>query len=86
MKKTTKQTLLKGEGANQHTLYGDFLIDEKPADFANLSVTKDSVLKHEEPNGNHAEHESLKVEKGNWVMGVQKEWNPFSQSVNRVWD
>ena len=28
MKKSKKHTLLKGEGTNQHTLYGDFSVEE----------------------------------------------------------
>jgi len=43
-------------------------------------------LKHEQPNGSFAEHQSLQVTKGNWVMGRQVEYNPFNQSVSRVWD
>lgn len=85
-RKKTKQTILKGEGANQHTLYGSFLTEETLTDFAEISVKEDSVLKHEEPNGNFAEHKGLQVEQGNWVMGRQVEYNPFSQSVSRVWD
>ena len=29
MKQKKKHTLLKGEGVNQHTLYGDFKVEEK---------------------------------------------------------
>ena len=85
-RKTAKQTLLKGEGANQHTLYGEFLIDEQPTAYAELSVKKDSVLKHEQPNGSFAEHKGLQVKKGNWVMGRQVEYNPFDQRISQVWD
>ena len=85
-RKATKEILLKGEGANQHVLHGDFLIDEKPSDFANLTIKKDSVLKHEQPNGSFAEHQSLQVDKGGWVMGRQVEFNPFNQNITRVWD
>jgi len=82
-----KQTLLKGEGANQHTLYGEFAIEEKPADFADLSVKKDSLLKHETPSGAWSnEHQTLKVEKGDWVMGRQVEYNPFDQEISQIWD
>ena len=82
-----KQTLLKGEGANQHTLYGEFAIEKTPADFADLSVKKDSLLKHETPNGAWSnEHKTLQVEKGDWVMGKQVEYNPFNQRTTRVWD
>lgn len=79
-----KHTLLKGEGANQHTLYGDFEILE--VEMASITVTKDSLLKHETPTGKFAEHNTLAIEKGEWVMGQQVEFNPFDRSVSRVWD
>lgn len=85
MKKKTKHTLLKGEGVNQHTLYGDFLIEEKP-EFSELSLNKDSVLRHEQPNGSFGEHQPLPIEKGTWVMGKQVEYNPFTREVSRIWD
>ena len=83
-KQMKKHTLLKGEGVHQHTLYGDFLIEEK--EFSNLSITKDSVLKHEHPNGSFGEHQTLKVTKGEWVMGKQVEYNPFTRNITRIWD
>jgi hypothetical protein len=82
----TKKTILVGEGINQHTLYGKFVTEEQTNDFADILVKEESVLRHEEPNGNFAEHKALKIEQGNWVMGRQVEYNPFSQSVTRVWD
>jgi hypothetical protein len=88
MKKTrkTKEILLKGEGANQHVLHGDFGIAESPKEFADITIHKDSVLKHEQPNGDFAEHQSLQVDKGDWVMGKQVEYNPFKGTVSQVWD
>ena len=38
-----KHTLLKGEGVNQHTLYGDFIVDETQTDFAEVEVRKDTT-------------------------------------------
>jgi len=86
MKKVKKFTLLKGEGINQHTLYGSFKIDENISDYAEVLVMEDSVLRHEQPNGTFAEHQPLAVDKGNWVMGKQVEYNPFDQKISRVWD
>ncbi len=82
----TKETLLKGSGGNYHNLHGNFLIEGKENDFQKIVVKSESVLKHEQPNGSFAEHQSLQVTKGNWVMGRQVEYNPFNQSVSRVWD
>ena len=86
MKKKTKHTLLKGEGINQHTLYGDFKIGDD-TEFTEMVVTKDSLLKHEQPSGQFSnEHQTLKIEKGDWVMGKQVEFNPFNREIQRVWD
>ena len=87
MKQKKKHTLLKGEGINQHTLYGEFKIDETETDFTDLVVTKESLLKHEQPTGAFSnEHQTLKIEKGEWSMGKQVEYNPFNQQITRVWD
>lgn len=86
MKKKTKHTLLKGEGTNQHTLYGNFLIEEKE-ECSTLLVKEDSVLRHEQPNGSFSnEHNALQVDKGVWVMGKQVEYNPFTQGISQIWD
>lgn len=86
MTKKQKHTLLVGEGVHQHTLYGNFKIGDE-TDFMELEVIDESLLKHEKPNGSFSnEHETLKVEKGNWSMGKQVEYNPFNQSITRIWD
>lgn len=85
MEKKTKHTLLKGEGVHQHTLYGDFKIGEE-TEFMELEVSKESLLKHEHPNGNFGEHETLKIDNGNWILGKQVEFNPFDRKVTRIWD
>ena len=86
MTKKNKHTLLKGEGINQHTLYGDFKIGEE-TEFTEMVVTKDSLLKHEQPSGEFSnEHQTLQIEKGKWVMGKQVEFNPFNREISRVWD
>ena len=84
--KKTKHTILMGEGANQHTMYGKFSMETDHDDFAEISVLEETDLRHEEPNGNFAEHNTLKVEKGEWVMGKQVEYNPFKRTVSQVWD
>jgi hypothetical protein len=89
MKKALKKhTLLVGEGIHQHTLYGSFAMElEVPTEFPQVLVKEDSQLKHEKPNGSWSnEHKTLIVEKGDWVMGKQVEFNPFNQMVTRVWD
>ena len=85
MKPKKQHTLLVGEGIHQHTLYGDFLVEEK-TEFPSLEVTKDSVLRHEKPDGSFGEHQALKVEQGNWSLGKQVEYNPFENNITQVWD
>lgn len=85
MKSKKKHTLLKGEGANQHTLYGDFKVGEQN-EFTDVIVEKDSLLKHEQPDGSFGEHNGLQVEKGNWVTGRQVQYNPFDRKVTMVID
>lgn len=86
MKKKQKHTLLVGEGTNQHTLYGDFSVEEV-IDFPSIKVDKESLLKHEQPDGSFSnEHKALQVSKGNWSMGKQVEFNPFEGTITQVWD
>ena len=86
MKTKKKQTILKGEGINQHTLYGNFKSEESHTFFGEIQVLEDTELRHEQPNGSFAEHNTLKVDKGRWIMGKQVEYNPFRQSISHVWD
>lgn len=81
-----KNIILKGEGANQHTLYGKFKMEDNHTFFTDIEVLEDSELKHEQPNGQFAEHNTLKVKKGNWVLGKQVEYNPFKRTISQIWD
>lgn len=77
--------ILKGEGANQHTLYGDFKMTE--VDFSEFTVNERGVLRHETPTQQYSnEHKPLSIEKGLWVQGKQVEYNPFNREVTQVWD
>ena len=83
--KAKKLTILKGEGANQHTVYGHVSYTSV-ADFMEIS-TKDSKLFHETPTGQWSnEHKTLAIPNGRNVMGKQVEFNPFNQQVTRIWD
>jgi hypothetical protein len=88
MEKLKKHTLLLGEGIHQHTLYGEFKTDRtNENDFRDVIVTQESELRHEKPNHTWSnEHKTLIIDKGSWRMGKQVEFNPFNQSVSRVWD
>jgi hypothetical protein len=82
-----KHILLKGEGANQHTLYGDFQIKDTEIDFMDIEVRKESLLKHETPAGTFSnEHQTLAVNEGEWSMGKQVEYNPFERRITQIWD
>jgi hypothetical protein len=86
MKKMKKQTILVGEGIHQHTLYGSFKSNSEVSDFAEIEVLEETLLKHEKPNGEFAEHKGLMVNKGSWVMGLQIQFNPFTRDNIRMLD
>ena len=85
MSKQRKIVLL-GEGVHQHTLYGDFDANEHMEDFGTVTVNKETDLVHEHPSRSFGEHHVLKMETGVWKQGLQVEYNPFTNSVSRVWD
>lgn len=81
-----KLTILKGEGSNQHTLYGSFDVLDIDG-YQVIEVNENSLLKHERPDGSFSqEHKTLQVPSGTWVVGKQVEWNPFSARVVEIWD
>lgn len=83
----TEKVLLVGEGIHHHALVGKFEMEDTITDFAEINVKEDSMLHHRKPNGTWSnEHKTLPINKGNWVLGTQVEYNPFSGSVSRVWD
>jgi len=83
----TEKILLEGEGVHHHALVGKFEMEDTVTDFATIMVKEDSLLHHRKPNGTWSnEHKTLPIRQGNWVLGIQTEWNPFSQTVSRVWD
>lgn len=84
--KKNKHVILVGEGIHQHVLHGNFKIDVDANEFSTLVVTSQCELKHETPSGSFAEHNTLIIDKGNWVMGKQVEYNPFTREVSMVWD
>jgi len=88
MKKTeNKKTILKGDGINQHTLYGEFSIKEEIDDFEPIIIKSKTILKHEKPNGEFSnEHKPLIVSKGEWLMGKQVEYNPMKRTISQIWD
>ena len=84
-----RKTILLGEGKNFHSLVGKFEMenDTITKDFAPIKVKENSLLHHEQREGVWSEeHKTLQVDKGNWIMGQQVEYNPFNESVSRVWD
>lgn len=76
-----KAILLKGS-SHLHVLYGEFSL----SDDNRILVEKDSLLRHEKPNGNFAEHKGLIMESGKWEQGKQVEYNPFTRQTGLVWD
>ena len=57
------------------------------ADFPTINIKEPTMLIHEKPNGGWSgEHKTLPIAVGGYVQAMQVEYNPFSQSVSRVWD
>ena len=75
-KKKNRTVLLKGEGENQHVLYGESVVSPGTS-YRSVKMKEDGVLMHEDPEGRHAEHRSIRIRKGEWVMGLQVEYDPF---------
>lgn len=88
MKKTSskRNVLLEGEGVNLHVLHGEATVTRKKGGFDDIVLREDGRLAHETPEGEHAEHHTLPVPKGAWVMGQQVEFDPFERVITRVWD
>ena len=85
-KSQQRTEVLKGEGVNSHILYGEAEISQSEGSYETIELREPGLLRHEDPNGNHAEHQTLFVESGRWVMGRQVEFNPFDRKITRVWD
>lgn len=78
-----------GRGSNAHVLYGD-------ADFNDggrmrgFEMLSDGILRHEDMDGQPADHKTLAVEKGCWVIGRQVEFDVFAYDgmggITEVWD
>ena len=77
---------MRGEGINQHVLHGEATIRQSKDGFDRILLYEDGRLAHETSEGKHAEHETLPVPKGKWIMGQQIEFDPFERVVTRVWD
>lgn len=68
-----RYVLLKGEGVNQHVLYTQSKIKIS----GHLRLAEDAYLKHEDPEGAHAEHMTIRIPKGRWVRERQVEFDPY---------
>ena len=75
-KREKRTVLLKGEGENQHVLYGESVVSQG-ANYRGIKMKGDGLLRHEDPEGRHAEHRSIRIARGEWVMGLQVEYDPF---------
>jgi len=75
-----REIVLKGEGANAHVLEGDFVKTE------NIFKIETALLKHETPTGEFAEHKTLNIPKGYYIVERQNEFNPFDEKVTNIFD
>ena len=86
--KKQQWVILKGEGANQHVIEGDFTrINEKEDRFSEFVVNADGcIVHHQDPFGQFAEHNPLPLAKGRWFQCRQVEVSPFDGTMNDIWD
>lgn len=78
-----KKTLLLKGSTNQHVLIGEHKNDVN----GDIIVEKPNVIKHETPDGNFSnEHKTLPISVGVWRNGQQSEYNPFTNTIGRIWD
>lgn len=83
--KNNRVVILKGEGANQHVLQGNFNLINN--DVTMIEVLEPCDLRHEKPNGEWSEeHKTLELEEGVWIEARQVERNPITQRNELVWD
>lgn len=80
-KKENREVLLLGEGGNQHTLYGDFSMNGRV-----ILAKVTCQLRHESSSQTFAEHNTILVDQGKWILGRQIEYNPLLKNVTRVLD
>lgn len=84
-----RNVILVGEGTHRHVLYGDADFNEGGR-LRGFDLLKDGFLRHEDLDGEAAEHRTLAVEAGCWAMGMQMEYNPFAFEgqvrLTPVWD
>lgn len=90
-KNTTKKLLiLKGEGIHEHVLEADMIEhpERKEGDrLSEIHVGKNGMLTHVNPvTGKPAEHNTIPMEEGTWLVGRQVEYSPFDQSITNVFD
>jgi hypothetical protein len=78
-KRQKRTVLLKGEGENRHVLYGESVVSQG-VNYRGFKMKADGLLRHEDPEGLHAEHRSIRIQKGEWVMGLQVEYDPFPRN------
>lgn len=84
-KSVRRTVILKGEGENQHVLYGESVVSQG-VNYRSVKMKADGELRHEDPEGRHAEHKTIRIRKGEWVMGLQVEFDPFPRRGMRFED
>lgn len=77
--------LATGQTGNKHILEGKFK-EVSVNDTKMIKIQENSYLKHVDVKGNFAEHNTLIIEPGNWVVDFQVEYNPFQMLVSYIWD
>lgn len=86
--KTTKELLiLKGEGRHEHVLVADKIEYVEGDQLSEICVGRNGQLTHVDPlTKSPAEHNTIPVEEGTWLVGRQVEFNPFDNTISGVFD
>lgn len=87
MKTTKKLLILKGEGRHEHVLEAEEITYPETEQLSEVHVGKGGLLTHVDPaTGKPAEHNTIPLEQGTWLVGRQVEYNPFDNSISNVFD
>lgn len=88
MNNKQKVLILKGEGRHEHVLEADVLeYDKKEERLSSVTVGPNGLLTHVDPlTGDLAEHNTIPLEEGTWLVGRQVEWQPFENTISGVFD
>lgn len=85
-KKAKNNVVAVGEGHHVHEVFGDVDVLESKGEL-HLVVNSKGTLEHVIPGTRtKAEHNEIKLPKGNYKVIHQREYDPYEDEINRVRD